>query len=60
MHGRPRKASKPEDEEASAAKGEKLRALQSQLLSNHRHKMYPFSFTHLVLDPNIFPLFFFN
>ncbi|KDP39961.1 hypothetical protein JCGZ_03492 [Jatropha curcas] len=35
MHGRPRKAPKPKDEAASAAKAEKLGALQSQLLSNH-------------------------
>ncbi|KAF2281648.1 hypothetical protein GH714_043914 [Hevea brasiliensis] len=40
MHGRPRKAPVPEDEAASAAKAEKLRALQSQVLSNHRHKIY--------------------
>ncbi|GAV66847.1 PPTA domain-containing protein/LRR_4 domain-containing protein [Cephalotus follicularis] len=40
MHGRPRKAPKPEDEAASAAKAEKLRLLQSQFLSNHNNKIY--------------------
>lgn len=40
MHGRPRKAPKPEEAEASAAKAEKLRALQSQFLSNHQNKNY--------------------
>ncbi|CAH2078070.1 unnamed protein product [Thlaspi arvense] len=40
MHGRPRKASNPEDEEASAAKAVKLRVLQSQFMSNHHDKMY--------------------
>ncbi|XP_012068032.2 geranylgeranyl transferase type-2 subunit alpha 1 isoform X2 [Jatropha curcas] len=40
MHGRPRKALKPEDETASTAKAEKLRALQSQFLSNHHQKIY--------------------
>ncbi|KAJ8747985.1 hypothetical protein K2173_013123 [Erythroxylum novogranatense] len=40
MHGRPRKPFKPEDEAASVAKAQKLRALQSQFLSNHIHKNY--------------------
>lgn len=40
MHGRPRKASKPEEEEASAAKAVMLRSLQSQFMSNHHGKMY--------------------
>lgn len=40
MHGRPRKAAKPEDEAASAAQAQELRALQSQLLSNHHNKIY--------------------
>ncbi|KAJ9166460.1 hypothetical protein P3X46_021211 [Hevea brasiliensis] len=40
MHDRPRKAPKLGDEAASAAKAEKLRALQPQLLSNHRHIIY--------------------
>ncbi|WKA09708.1 hypothetical protein VitviT2T_027331 [Vitis vinifera] len=40
MHGRPRKAPKPEDAAASAAKAEKLRALQSQLLHNHHNQIY--------------------
>ncbi|KAB1203928.1 Geranylgeranyl transferase type-2 subunit alpha [Morella rubra] len=40
MHGRPRKAPKPEDAAASAAKVEKLRSLQSQFLSNHHNKIY--------------------
>ncbi|GLT60593.1 hypothetical protein SLA2020_333530 [Shorea laevis] len=40
MHGRPRKAPKPEEAEASAAKAEKLRSLQSQFLSNHHGKIY--------------------
>ncbi|XP_034675812.1 geranylgeranyl transferase type-2 subunit alpha 1 [Vitis riparia] len=40
MHGRPRKAPKPEDTAASAAKAEKLRALQSQLLHNHHNQIY--------------------
>uniref|UniRef100_A0A1J3EY71 Geranylgeranyl transferase type-2 subunit alpha n=1 Tax=Noccaea caerulescens TaxID=107243 RepID=A0A1J3EY71_NOCCA len=40
MHGIPRKASNPGDEEASAAKAVKLRALQSQFMSNHHNKIY--------------------
>lgn len=40
MHGRPRNPSKPEDEEASAAKASKLRPLQSQFLHNHHSKLY--------------------
>ncbi|KAJ0263360.1 Geranylgeranyl transferase type-2 subunit alpha 1 [Hirschfeldia incana] len=40
MHGRPRKAYKPEEEAASAAKAVKLRSLQSQFMSNHHHKIY--------------------
>lgn len=40
MHGRPRKAPKPEDLAASAAKAEKLRILQSQFLLNHHQKIY--------------------
>ncbi|CAN8325780.1 unnamed protein product [Cochlearia groenlandica] len=40
MHGRPRKASKPEEEEASAAKAVKLRLLQTQFMSNHHGKIY--------------------
>ncbi|GAB4832113.1 hypothetical protein Ancab_006133 [Ancistrocladus abbreviatus] len=40
MHGRPRKAPKPEDEAASAAKAAKLRTLQSQFLHNHHHHIY--------------------
>ncbi|TXG52661.1 hypothetical protein EZV62_021830 [Acer yangbiense] len=40
MHGRPRKPSKPEDEAASAAKAQKLRALQSQFLHNHQNNIY--------------------
>ncbi|CAK7347270.1 unnamed protein product [Dovyalis caffra] len=40
MHGRPRKALKPEDLAASAAKAEKLRILQSQFLFNHHQKIY--------------------
>ncbi|KAL8167781.1 hypothetical protein V2J09_009280 [Rumex salicifolius] len=40
MHGRPRVASKPEDEAALAAKAVKLRALQSQFLHNHHNKIY--------------------
>ncbi|PON89841.1 LRR domain containing protein [Trema orientale] len=40
MHGRPRKTLKPEDEAASAAKAEKLQALQSQFLSNHHDRNY--------------------
>uniref|UniRef100_A0A1J3CKT1 Geranylgeranyl transferase type-2 subunit alpha n=1 Tax=Noccaea caerulescens TaxID=107243 RepID=A0A1J3CKT1_NOCCA len=40
MHGIPRKASNPGDEEASAAKAVKLRALQSQFMSNHHDKIY--------------------
>lgn len=51
MHGRPRKAPKPEDLASSAAKAEKLRILQSQFLLNHHQKMYtPFSFFTLVLS----------
>lgn len=47
MHGQPRKAPKPEDEPASAAKAEKLRNLQSQFLCFHHNNMYDslFSFT---------------
>ncbi|PRQ21176.1 putative protein geranylgeranyltransferase type II [Rosa chinensis] len=40
MHGLPRRAPKPEEEEALAAKAKDLRALQSQLLSNHHSKVY--------------------
>ncbi|KAK6277735.1 hypothetical protein POUND7_018058 [Theobroma cacao] len=40
MHGRPRKAPKPEDEAASAAKAAKLRSLQSQFFSFHHSKIY--------------------
>uniref|UniRef100_A0A2P2IKQ2 Geranylgeranyl transferase type-2 subunit alpha n=1 Tax=Rhizophora mucronata TaxID=61149 RepID=A0A2P2IKQ2_RHIMU len=40
MHGRPRKAAGQEDAAASAAKAEKLRALQSQFLSNHHQNIY--------------------
>ncbi|KAF5729287.1 RAB geranylgeranyl transferase alpha subunit 1 putative isoform 1 [Tripterygium wilfordii] len=40
MHGRPRKPLKPEDVAASAAKAQKLRALQSQFLANHHEKNY--------------------
>ncbi|OMO57592.1 hypothetical protein COLO4_35257 [Corchorus olitorius] len=40
MHGRPRKAAKPEDEAASAAKAQKLRALQEQFFSHHHNKIY--------------------
>lgn len=40
MHGRPRKAPKPEDLAASTAKAEKLRILQSQFLLNHHQKIY--------------------
>ena len=43
MHGQPRKAPKPEDEAASLAKAEKLRALQSQFLSYHHNNVYIFS-----------------
>lgn len=51
MHGRPRKAPKPEDLAASTAKAEKLRILQSQFLLNHHQKMYsPFSFFTVVLS----------
>ena len=42
MHGRPRKVPKPEDEAASAAKAQKLRALQTQFFSYHHNRMYPF------------------
>ncbi|XP_030454500.2 geranylgeranyl transferase type-2 subunit alpha 1 isoform X1 [Syzygium oleosum] len=40
MHGRPRTAPKPEDAAASAAKAQKLRALQSQFLSYHHGRIY--------------------
>ncbi|KAL2339984.1 hypothetical protein Fmac_007924 [Flemingia macrophylla] len=40
MHGRPRKALKPEDEAASSAKAEKLRSLQAQFLANHHNHIY--------------------
>uniref|UniRef100_A0A7N0V0N3 Geranylgeranyl transferase type-2 subunit alpha n=1 Tax=Kalanchoe fedtschenkoi TaxID=63787 RepID=A0A7N0V0N3_KALFE len=42
MHGRPRKAPKPEAEAeaASAIKAEKLRILQSTFLQNHLNKIY--------------------
>ncbi|KAJ4950557.1 hypothetical protein NE237_027389 [Protea cynaroides] len=39
MHGRPRKAPKPDDE-ASAAKAAQLQTLQVQLLQNHHDKIY--------------------
>ncbi|KAL9679155.1 hypothetical protein QQ045_017011 [Rhodiola kirilowii] len=40
MHGRPRKALKPEAEAASAIKAEMLRNLQSIFLQNHLNKIY--------------------
>ncbi|KAL4312342.1 hypothetical protein GQ457_01G046990 [Hibiscus cannabinus] len=40
MHGRPRKASKPEDEAASITKAQKLRTLQTQFFSFHHSKIY--------------------
>ncbi|XP_013737989.2 geranylgeranyl transferase type-2 subunit alpha 1-like [Brassica napus] len=40
MHGRPRKAYKPEEEAASASKAAKLRSLQTQFMSIHHHKIY--------------------
>ena len=40
MHGLPRRAPRPEEEEALAAKARDLRALQSQLLSNHHSRIY--------------------
>ncbi|KAK4747508.1 hypothetical protein SAY87_014094 [Trapa incisa] len=40
MHGRPRKAPKPEDSAALAAKSQKLRSLQSQFLSFHHGCTY--------------------
>ncbi|XP_016732155.1 geranylgeranyl transferase type-2 subunit alpha 1 isoform X2 [Gossypium hirsutum] len=40
MHGRPRKAPKPEDEAASSAKAQKLRALQTQFFTFHHNKIY--------------------
>jgi geranylgeranyl transferase type-2 subunit alpha len=40
MHGRPRNASKPEEEAASAAKAVQLRSLQSQFMTNHHDKIY--------------------
>lgn len=40
MHGRPRRAPKPEDAAAAAIKADKLRSLQSQLLHFHHNKMY--------------------
>ncbi|KAE8695389.1 serine/threonine-protein kinase CTR1-like [Hibiscus syriacus] len=40
MHGRPRKAPKPEDEAAATAKAQKLRALQTQFFSFHHSKIY--------------------
>lgn len=40
MHGRPRKAPKPEEAEASATKAANLRSLQSQFLHNHHNKIY--------------------
>lgn len=40
MHGRPRKAPKHEDSEASTRKAANLRTLQSQLLHNHHELIY--------------------
>ncbi|KAA8538190.1 hypothetical protein F0562_027798 [Nyssa sinensis] len=40
MHGRPRKAPTPEEENASSLKATKLRSLQSQFLQNHHSKNY--------------------
>ncbi|XP_015571477.2 geranylgeranyl transferase type-2 subunit alpha 1 [Ricinus communis] len=40
MHGLPRKVPTAEEAAASAVKAEKLRCLQSQVLSNHHHKIY--------------------
>lgn len=40
MHGRPRKAAKLENAAESAAKAQKIRALQSQVLANHHNKIY--------------------
>ncbi|KAI6693647.1 hypothetical protein NL676_021357 [Syzygium grande] len=39
MHGRPRTAPKLEDDAASTAKAQKLTALQSRFLSNHRNRI---------------------
>lgn len=50
MHGQPRKAPKPEDEAASAAKAEKLRNLQSQFLCFHRNNMYYSLFPSLLFN----------
>lgn len=50
MHGQPRKAPKPEDEAASAAKAEKLRNLQSQFLCFHRNNMYNSLFPSLLFN----------
>lgn len=40
MHGRPRKAPTPEEQEAFAVKASKLRSLQSQFLQFHHSKIY--------------------
>ncbi|KAI3449765.1 hypothetical protein Pfo_006430 [Paulownia fortunei] len=40
MHGRPRKATTQEEEEASSLKAAKLRDLQSQVLNFHHNKIY--------------------
>ncbi|CAN1131802.1 Geranylgeranyl transferase type-2 subunit alpha 1 [Linum perenne] len=40
MHGRPRKPLKPVDEVGLLAKADKLRALQSDFISNHQNKIY--------------------
>ncbi|XP_073009744.1 geranylgeranyl transferase type-2 subunit alpha 1 isoform X1 [Typha latifolia] len=40
MHGRPRKAPKPEEAAASVAKAAKLRDLQNQLIRNRENRIY--------------------
>ncbi|KAF8656685.1 hypothetical protein HU200_060552 [Digitaria exilis] len=59
MHGRPRRAAKPEDEEASSAKAAKLRDLQAQVLQNQHSGTYTkeaigLSFKLLEINPEAY------
>lgn len=53
MHGRPRKAPKPEDAAASAAKSQKLQSLQFQFLSFHHSRTYSLSLSSTSWFPTV-------
>ncbi|OEL17954.1 Geranylgeranyl transferase type-2 subunit alpha 1 [Dichanthelium oligosanthes] len=59
MHGRPRRPTKPVDEEAASAKAAKLRDLQVQVLQNHQSRTYTkeaigLSFKLLEINPEAY------